>query len=173
MENYAKLSDYGIRPTKDLIDKIGIYSRKYGVSEYYIKMALVKCNSQKVNPHVVKYALDQQAKGKSGTIKTKESKKKNNQKETTSKRAVGHTSPFYKEYIMSDAWKAKRREAIKHYGQNCNQCKTFLPINKIQVHHVTYKRLGKELLEDLMIVCKSCHEKIHGIHKDTELDMNQ
>ena len=33
----------------------------------------------------------------------------------------------------------------------------------LQVHHKTYENLGEEKEEDLLLVCKNCHSKIHGI----------
>jgi phage terminase large subunit GpA-like protein len=32
----------------------------------------------------------------------------------------------------------------------------------VQAHHLTYERLGDELLTDLLAVCLECHEEIHG-----------
>ena len=30
-----------------------------------------------------------------------------------------------------------------------------------QVHHLTYKRVGREMLFDLVAVCADCHEVVH------------
>lgn len=32
---------------------------------------------------------------------------------------------------------------------------------RLQVHHKTYARLGKERLEDLQVLCFNCHKLIH------------
>lgn len=32
------------------------------------------------------------------------------------------------------------------------------------VHHKTYDRIGDELLDDLVLLCKSCHKAQHGKH---------
>ncbi len=32
-----------------------------------------------------------------------------------------------------------------------------------QVHHLTYERIGRELLFDLAAVCLECHKKAHGV----------
>jgi hypothetical protein len=32
-----------------------------------------------------------------------------------------------------------------------------------QMHHKTYERFGRELPEDLVLICRWCHESIHGI----------
>jgi hypothetical protein len=33
---------------------------------------------------------------------------------------------------------------------------------ELHVHHLTYERLGKELIEDVQIICRKCHHKEHG-----------
>lgn len=32
----------------------------------------------------------------------------------------------------------------------------------MQVHHLTYERLGKETFSDLVVICDECHERLHG-----------
>jgi hypothetical protein len=69
-------------------------------------------------------------------------------------------SPFYIAYMRSDRWKIKRLEAFGIHGKQCNRCGGF---KKLQCHHLTYERLGKENVKtDLEIMCKSCHEEEHG-----------
>jgi 5-methylcytosine-specific restriction endonuclease McrA len=69
----------------------------------------------------------------------------------------------YHEYIHSEAWKARKAEAIRKAGYRCEKCKS---IAKLQVHHTAYIRLGCELDSDLEVVCEKCHKKIHGINAD-------
>lgn len=64
----------------------------------------------------------------------------------------------YAEYLASPHWTAKRLEALMHYGHACQLCG--IPRN-LDVHHVTYKRRGAELLADLRILCRPCHYSIH------------
>lgn len=33
----------------------------------------------------------------------------------------------------------------------------------LQVHHLSYARLGHESFDDLICVCKKCHESIHNV----------
>lgn len=65
----------------------------------------------------------------------------------------------YRKYIVSEAWRDKRTELFRVRGKKCEICGSK---KSIQVHHLTYERLGAELLSDLKVVCKPCHEKIHG-----------
>ncbi|MCI5635466.1 MAG: hypothetical protein SO136_08625 [Sarcina ventriculi] len=34
--------------------------------------------------------------------------------------------------------------------------------NKLQVHHLSYQHLGDELDCELMVLCHSCHQKVHS-----------
>ena len=58
-------------------------------------------------------------------------------------------------YMASRAWRLKRREVIKRAGNLCERCHLAKIAN---VHHLTYERLGAELLEDLLGLCRECHE---------------
>lgn len=71
----------------------------------------------------------------------------------------------YKTYMRSEAWEAKKQERIQIDGC-CVMCKRPLDkIKKINVHHVTYARLGNEnVLTDLATLCGSCHQKIHNFY---------
>lgn len=65
----------------------------------------------------------------------------------------------YKSYLKSPRWKAKRKRVLARDGFKCVRCG-----NKynLQVHHLTYKRIFKERLSDLITLCQSCHKKEHG-----------
>lgn len=60
----------------------------------------------------------------------------------------------YDQYMLSDHWKRKRQQALKHYGYFCNRCKSK---DRLQVHHKTYERLDCERISDLEILCRDCH----------------
>lgn len=68
---------------------------------------------------------------------------------------------IYAEYLKSDHWKTTRRLALEHYGNKCDECGT---TEKLEVHHKTYKNIGKENLSDLRILCRKHHEEV----KDTQ-----
>jgi hypothetical protein len=68
-----------------------------------------------------------------------------------------HTE-FYTRYIGGPGWRAVREKAIAARGCRCESCGRAGPI---QVHHRTYERLGHERIDDLVILCKFCHEKVH------------
>lgn len=64
----------------------------------------------------------------------------------------------YKLYLLSEEWRKKREEAFLCYGRLCLVCKAE---NKLHVHHKTYTNLGNELMEDLAVLCESCHDRLH------------
>lgn len=66
----------------------------------------------------------------------------------------------YREYLQSPHWQKVRNEIIKVRGEKCEICGA---TENLQVHHKTYKHLGFEenYPEDLIVVCKKCHYKIH------------
>ena len=65
----------------------------------------------------------------------------------------------YNEYLNTEQWNEKKEHRL---ALDNNQCVLCFSTNSLHVHHVTYERLFDELPSDLMTVCKSCHETIHG-----------
>jgi len=35
----------------------------------------------------------------------------------------------------------------------------------LDVHHKTYENYGDERPEDLVVLCRSCHQKVHGVEE--------
>jgi len=64
----------------------------------------------------------------------------------------------YHEFLKSSEW-FTLRENVK--ARDCNQCRVCNKKTELVVHHKTYERWRLCLSEDLMTVCKKCHEKIH------------
>lgn len=73
----------------------------------------------------------------------------------------------YRQYIDSRAWKRKRAKVIAERGSKCEVCGA---TSGIQVHHKTYKRLGREAPSDLQILCGGCHANSHEGEKVGALD---
>lgn len=65
----------------------------------------------------------------------------------------------YKEYLQSDAWKAKRKAVLIRDGLRCQLCGHD---RNLHVHHITYERIYAEDLDDLITVCNKCHDKVHS-----------
>lgn len=68
---------------------------------------------------------------------------------------------WYREiYLHSHHWKITRQMAFINAGKMCSHCNSK---RQIQCHHLTYVRLGKEPLSDLMVLCARCHRKAERV----------
>jgi 5-methylcytosine-specific restriction endonuclease McrA len=60
----------------------------------------------------------------------------------------------YHAYLRSPEWEAKKLKMFQLRGRHCERCGSR---KDIEVHHKTYKRLGRERYEDLEVLCGYCH----------------
>lgn len=65
---------------------------------------------------------------------------------------------IYDDYLQSEAWQDKRAQCIAHHGDKCIKCGDF----PVDIHHLTYERLGDELMEDIIPLCRECHAGAHS-----------
>jgi hypothetical protein len=73
-----------------------------------------------------------------------------------------HQSDFgvkYRDYLSSSDWQSKRRLALERAGNRCQLCAS--RSKQLEVHHNSYKRLGHEEPEDLIVLCRACHQRFH------------
>jgi 5-methylcytosine-specific restriction endonuclease McrA len=70
-------------------------------------------------------------------------------------------SDEYINYINSDEWQAFRKRALAAFGNKCVRCEAPGSDVILQVHHLSYRRLGRERLEDVTVLCVPCHESKH------------
>jgi len=66
----------------------------------------------------------------------------------------------YEEFLETPYWKRISlwaKSDARFNGRECGVCGDAIA----HTHHRTYKRLGKELLCDLMPLCADCHAKFH------------
>lgn len=70
----------------------------------------------------------------------------------------------YHQYLKSESWRRIREALFKQRGIRCEKC-GLKGGNKsaFDIHHLSYARIFEEELEDLIIVCRPCHNKIHNI----------
>jgi hypothetical protein len=64
----------------------------------------------------------------------------------------------HKSHLQSEYWKNIRQLALERDDHICQLCKLE---KATDVHHLTYKNLGNELLEELTSYCRTCHAKVH------------
>lgn len=67
----------------------------------------------------------------------------------------------YQEYLKSGEWKYLRDKKLKQANYTCDGCGE--QYRALEVHHLTYERIGEELLTDLVVFCPQCHKKAHGL----------
>jgi hypothetical protein len=60
--------------------------------------------------------------------------------------------------MASPAWRAVRRRKLGE-SPRCAGCGGD---ERLEVHHLTYERLGHELMRDLRVLCHWCHMLDHG-----------
>lgn len=65
----------------------------------------------------------------------------------------------YKEYLNTIHWKTFKNAALLHFNKKCTCGNT----SNLQVHHKTYDNLGKETFSDVIVLCDTCHKKIHNL----------
>ncbi len=71
----------------------------------------------------------------------------------------------YSEYIHSARWKTLRAQALARAKDRCEVCGFSKWSVQLEVHHKTYERFKHERLDDLLVVCVSCHKEQDEIRK--------
>jgi len=68
------------------------------------------------------------------------------------------TPEEYGFYLLSEEWQEKR-DSIQDFCEGiCMECND---VHGNILHHETYENIFEEPLDDLLWVCKRCHNKIH------------
>jgi 5-methylcytosine-specific restriction endonuclease McrA len=67
-------------------------------------------------------------------------------------------------YREEPEWKVKRTQALIRAGYRCQMGASH--DGPLDVHHNTYQNYGNERPQDLVVLCRSCHEQIHGVVED-------
>lgn len=91
--------------------------------------------------------------------------KKKKKPKVKNKRIKKPLSKNYAKFLKTSYWKKVRLLVFKRDGFKCVICGSTENIN---VHHSTYKHHFDELnhLDDLITLCKNCHNEAHGIIPD-------
>ena len=68
----------------------------------------------------------------------------------------------YGKYLKTKEWyEIRRRKLAGNYYWQCEECGAW-PV-ELDVHHLRYPKRGTETNEDLKMVCRGCHNEIHGV----------
>ena len=65
----------------------------------------------------------------------------------------------YLKYLQSEAWAFLREKVLIRDRYTCQDCGSH---DRLQAHHLTYKRLYNEALSDLITLCRPCHQRRHN-----------
>lgn len=65
----------------------------------------------------------------------------------------------YQDYLKSTYWKQRRYAALERVEFRCQLCGES---DSLEVHHLSYERLGNEDPADLFVICKSHHWMQHN-----------
>ena len=87
------------------------------------------------------------------------------------------TKEEYEKLLQSDYWKGYSYSLIKERNFTCEDCGRSFPNmrNMLQVHHLVYRDANPWSYkpEELIVLCKECHQKRHGIYSDAEVSPNE
>lgn len=68
----------------------------------------------------------------------------------------------YRAYMVSTEWVRRSNELRGFAEWKCEGCgRERTDTRPLDVHHLTYERLGNERAEDLVVLCRRCHEEQH------------
>ena len=66
----------------------------------------------------------------------------------------------YERYLDSEEWKRFRKVVLVFWNNQCSLCNS---MEKLDVHHRTYKRVPHcERLQDCLPLCRACHTRVHA-----------
>lgn len=68
------------------------------------------------------------------------------------------TRSFWETYLRSKEWRHKRDARLRAVGYRCQNCGASGEAARLEVHHLTYERLGNENPDDLRVLCPQCHK---------------
>ncbi len=66
----------------------------------------------------------------------------------------------FREYRLTPEWRSRRNRVLLRAGNKCELC---FAAERLDAHHKTYERYGAELLSDLTALCRTCHQRHHGL----------
>lgn len=67
-------------------------------------------------------------------------------------------APSYLAYLQTAGWRTTRNAALRRARYRCGRCGTG---RQLEVHHLSYERLGNERDADIAVLCRACHTQHH------------
>ena len=72
----------------------------------------------------------------------------------------------YEEYLNTEHWQLLREGYFERHDRKCGGCGT--ADGAIQLHHLTYSRIGNEDDKDLTPLCIACHHIVEDIKRGND-----
>jgi 5-methylcytosine-specific restriction endonuclease McrA len=69
----------------------------------------------------------------------------------------------FDEYRVQPEWKVRRVQALTRAEYKCQTCPA--RDTTLDVHHNNYDRYGNERPPDLIVLCRPCHQRLHGVEE--------
>ena len=88
-------------------------------------------------------------------------RKRRAEEEARLNRPKATLSAAYLERLNSTEWRVFRLSVIAQRGHACECCQETRV--RLDLHHRTYARLGVERPEDVVLLCRRCHDAHHGV----------
>lgn len=73
----------------------------------------------------------------------------------------------YSMYLRSPEWRTLCHQAQERDRGYCQVCRR--RSRRMHVHHLSYRHIFEERLDELQLVCLACHKRIHGLEMTDEL----
>jgi len=67
---------------------------------------------------------------------------------------------LYQLYLQTSYWAGVRRRMLANAGEKCMRCPSR---SGLQVHHLSYDRVGRERDVDLLVLCRNWHMNEHHL----------
>lgn len=74
----------------------------------------------------------------------------------------------YLNYLSSNHWKRFNSIYRKRVGNRCEFCWSD---KRTELHHITYARIGKERNSDVVLLCHSCHNQVHTVQYEYNINI--
>jgi 5-methylcytosine-specific restriction endonuclease McrA len=63
-------------------------------------------------------------------------------------------------YMEQEEWQVRRVQALTRAGYKCQACSR--RDTTLDVHHNSYENYGNERPQDLIVLCRPCHQRLHN-----------
>lgn len=73
------------------------------------------------------------------------------------RRAAAPVDSYYEYVLASDRWARFRERLLCARGRRCERCQVSQTQRDLELHHLTYERLGCERDDDVQVLCVVCH----------------